>query len=207
MRSKGTLIQWNEARGFGFIEPAEGGNRVFCHARAFRDPDAAPCDGIRVTYTLGRDDQGRSRAEDVWLSMSPRKRRPAPVSGPPQVSRSITMTACFFVLLAGLVLLDRLTWMALPWYLGLSVVTFIAFVRDKAAAERNRWRVPERTLQFLAFLGGWPGAWIAQQMLRHKMSKRSFQIEFWICVIVNLVVLAALIWQGGQLTSAAGLFH
>jgi uncharacterized membrane protein YsdA (DUF1294 family) len=125
----------------------------------------------------------------------------------PQVSRSVTISACFFVLLAGLVLLDRLTWMALPWYLGLSVVTFVAYVRDKAAAERNRWRVMERTLQFLAFLGGWPGAWIAQQMLRHKTSKRSFQIEFWICVIVNLVVLAALIWQGGQLSSSAALPH
>jgi uncharacterized membrane protein YsdA (DUF1294 family)/cold shock CspA family protein len=202
-RLKGILTQWNEARGFGFIEPAEGGNRVFCHARAFRDPRAKPSDGIRVTYELGRDDRGRPRAEDVWLSMSVRSRKPAPDSAQPHVSRSVTGSGIFAALLVTLVLLGRLTWIVLPWYLGLSLVTFIAFVRDKGAAERNRWRVTERTLQFLAVLGGWPGAWMAQQVLRHKTSKRSFQIEFWICVIVNLVVLGALIWKGGQLPSAA----
>jgi uncharacterized membrane protein YsdA (DUF1294 family)/cold shock CspA family protein len=202
MRLKGILTQWNEARGFGFIEPAEGGNRVFCHARAFRDPHAKPSDGIRVTYEVGRDDQGRPRAEDVWLSMSVRHRKPPPVAARAHASRAVTSSAVFAALLLALALLQHLTWMALPWYLGLSLVTFIAYVRDKGAAERNRWRVTERTLQFLAVLGGWPGAWIAQQVMRHKTSKRSFQLEFWICVIVNLAVLGALIWTGGQLPSA-----
>ncbi|MET0656988.1 MAG: DUF1294 domain-containing protein [Steroidobacteraceae bacterium] len=53
------------------------------------------------------------------------------------------------------------------------------------------------TCKFLLFavltrhyrIGGWPGAWIAQQTLRHKSSKLSFQIEFWLCVVANLAVL------------------
>ncbi len=131
--------------------------------------------------------------------MSVRSRKPAPTSLQPHVSRAVTISGIFAVLLATVVLLKRLTWIVLPWYVALSLLTFIAYVRDKGAAERNRWRVTEKTLHFLAVLGGWPGAWIAQQMLRHKTSKRSFQIEFWICVIVNLVVLGALILKGGQL--------
>ena len=35
MRSKGTLVDWNDGRGFGFIEPSNGGERVFCHIKSF----------------------------------------------------------------------------------------------------------------------------------------------------------------------------
>ena len=118
---------------------------------------------------------------------------------PTRSHRAGTLCLCFFLLLAVLVLTNRLSWVVAPWYLALSAVTFVVYGIDKNSAQRNGWRVPERILQFLAFTGGWPGAWIAQQVLRHKTSKRSFQIEFWICVIVNLLLLGALVWQGGEL--------
>jgi uncharacterized membrane protein YsdA (DUF1294 family) len=41
-------------------------------------------------------------------------------------------------------------------------------------------------LQLCALLGGWPGALLAQQVFRHKSSKRSFQIKFWFMVIINV---------------------
>lgn len=199
MRFKGTLTQWDEARGFGFIEPAEGGDRVFCHARAFRDRDAHPSSGIRVTYSLGRDEQGRPRAEDAWRSGSERTLTAARSETSLRPARASTVSLGFFLLVAVLAVTGRLSWVVVPWYLALSAVTFVVYGIDKNSAQRNGWRVPERILQFLAFTGGWPGAWIAQQVLRHKTSKRSFQIEFWICVIVNLLLLAALVWQGGEL--------
>ena len=34
-------------------------------------------------------------------------------------------------------------------------------------------------------LGGWPGALIAQQTLRHKSRKASFRAVFWLTVLVN----------------------
>lgn len=97
-----------------------------------------------------------------------------------------------------MVLAGKLTMLAIPWYLLLSLVTFFAYGIDKTAARQNRRRTPERVLQVLALAGGWPGAWIAQQTIRHKSSKLSFQIEVWICVIANVIALAALIWQGGE---------
>ena len=39
-------------------------------------------------------------------------------------------------------------------------------------------------------LGGWPAAWLAQQVLRHKTIKRSFQAMFWLTVLVNVAALA-----------------
>jgi uncharacterized membrane protein YsdA (DUF1294 family)/cold shock CspA family protein len=199
MRLKGTLTQWNEARGFGFIEPVEGGERVFCHARAFRDCEAAPANGIRVTYTLGRDDRGRARAEDVWLSLSTRTAPKAPGASSSHIRLALTVSGLFLLALVIATLLDKLTLLAVPWYLALSTVTFFAYGLDKTAARQDRRRTPERVLQFLALLGGWPGGWIAQRTIRHKSRKISFQIEFWICVIVNVIVLAALIWKGGEL--------
>ena len=42
MRFEGTLAQWNDDRGFGFILPTEGGQTLFAHISAF------PRDGQRL---------------------------------------------------------------------------------------------------------------------------------------------------------------
>ncbi len=35
MRFDGTLVTWNDDRGFGYIEPTQGGERVFVHVSAW----------------------------------------------------------------------------------------------------------------------------------------------------------------------------
>jgi uncharacterized membrane protein YsdA (DUF1294 family) len=77
----------------------------------------------------------------------------------------------------------------MPWlYLALSVLLFVVYAVDKSAAKAGRWRISERNLLFVGLLGGWPGAVIAQQSLRHKTRKRSFQLAFWATVVVNAAV-------------------
>jgi uncharacterized membrane protein YsdA (DUF1294 family) len=41
-------------------------------------------------------------------------------------------------------------------------------------------------LHFLSLAGGWSGAALAQQFLRHKSSKREFRNIFWITVAINI---------------------
>jgi uncharacterized membrane protein YsdA (DUF1294 family) len=64
-------------------------------------------------------------------------------------------------------------------YAVMSAVAFVLYWRDKLRAERGRWRVPEATLHTIELVGGWPGALVAQRVLRHKSSKPAYQIVFW----------------------------
>ena len=77
-------------------------------------------------------------------------------------------------------------------YAVASAACFIAYALDKWAARQGRRRTPERTLLLLGLAGGGPGGFAAQQLLRHKSSKTSFLIKFWLTVVLNLAVLIAL---------------
>ncbi|NML62854.1 DUF1294 domain-containing protein [Massilia sp. RP-1-19] len=79
------------------------------------------------------------------------------------------------------------------FYVCASLVCFAAYALDKRAARTGRRRTPERTLLLLGLAGGWPGALVAQRWLRHKSSKRAFQIRFWFTVILHFALAASLI--------------
>lgn len=72
--------------------------------------------------------------------------------------------------------------------LAMSVVTTLAYWWDKRRAQAGTRRYPEYVLHAMAFLGGWPGALVAQRRLRHKTRKVNFQVVFWLLVAVHLTV-------------------
>jgi uncharacterized membrane protein YsdA (DUF1294 family) len=80
----------------------------------------------------------------------------------------------------------------------MSIVTFLAYGLDKSAARQGMWRIQESSLLFLGLAGGWPGAVIAQRVLRHKSRKHRFQMAFWITVVMNCLALAWLFTQSGS---------
>lgn len=82
---------------------------------------------------------------------------------------------------------DLPAWLPLA-YVGISIVTLVVYGVDKRAAVGHRHRVSETALILLGFIGGWPGAVIAQQLFRHKTTKRSFVVRFWISVILHVLV-------------------
>lgn len=73
------------------------------------------------------------------------------------------------------------------WLLVLvvNVVTFAIYGFDKWRARRQARRVPERTLLTWLFATGWPAAWIAMSLFRHKTAKASFRRLAILWTIVN----------------------
>ena len=82
-------------------------------------------------------------------------------------------------------------------YASLSILAFLAYAFDKSAAVSGRWRTAEQTLHLFALAGGWPGALVAQQVLRHKTSKQRFVYAFWLTVLINVSAFVA--WHAGLL--------
>lgn len=68
----------------------------------------------------------------------------------------------------------------------MSVVAFLAYALDKARARRGGRRIPERTLHLLELMGGWPGALLAQRVVRHKRRKVSYMVVFALIVLVHV---------------------
>ncbi len=198
VRYQGSISRWKDEQGYGFITPNGGGERVFVHIQSFSSWQRRPAGNELVTYALRFDAKGRPQADEVGFVG-----KRAPTSAPPgQGSVSLGFAAAFLLFLAGSALAGRLPMAVLGWYLVASLVAFSAYALDKSAARNDRWRTRESTLHLFALVGGWPGALAAQRRLRHKSSKRSFQIGFWVTVILNCGALAWLLPPAG----AAAIF-
>ena len=76
-----------------------------------------------------------------------------------------------------------------PMYLYaiMSIVCFAAYALDKWKAKKEKSRIPEKVLHLLELLFGWPGALLAQRLVRHKNRKVKFQMVFWGIVILHIL--------------------
>jgi uncharacterized membrane protein YsdA (DUF1294 family)/cold shock CspA family protein len=187
MRSKGKIASWNDDKGYGFITPLAGGKRVFIHIKALSNRKRRPEVNDVVTYSLSKDKQGRPCAANATLAGDKLKRKTAQKSNP----FALLFALAFLFAIGVSVATGALPGIILVAYVAMSLITFAAYAFDKSAAKGGRWRTSEGTLQFLGLIGGWPGAVLAQQTLRHKSKKTSFLTVFWMTVLANC---AALVW-------------
>ncbi len=196
MRYQGKITRWKDEQGYGFITPNQGGAEVFVHIKSFANRQRRPEVGQIVTYELEQDQRGRrqARATDfVGAAKNARNSRSTAANRLPLLIAGLFLAFVAFSVLAG-----KLPLALLGLYAGASLVAFIAYAIDKSAARQQRWRTQESTLQLLALIGGWPGALIAQNRLRHKTSKASFLVVFWACVLLNCAALGLLLTPSGS---------
>lgn len=189
MRFDGQLISWNDAKGFGFIRPRNGGQEIFVHIKAWPAGTARPQGQELLTFEVERNAEGKIRARNVAFAQLG-KRRQTPGAGSQARSGSAArfMLALFCVLLMACAILWQVPRMVAGAVVGASMLCFGVYAHDKAAARKGTQRVPENYLHLLALIGGWPGALLAQQLLRHKSSKPAFRAAFWGTVILNVAV-------------------
>ena len=79
------------------------------------------------------------------------------------------------------------------WIIGVSIASFGTYGYDKSIAGRGVMRVPEVVLHLLTALGGTIGSFAAMQIFRHKTQKKSFQLVFWVIVVIQIVVIVLLL--------------
>lgn len=199
MRIEGRLTRWDDERGFGFITPFSGGQDIFAHIKAFGANGRRPEIDESYSFEVELGPEGKKRARKIQPIVA---RRPIGVSGSRRGMPwggfslfSIPAFALLFVLVAFFGRVPK--WLALA-YLGLSALCFVVYWLDKRAAAADERRTPESTLHWLALLGGWPGALLAQQFLRHKSVKREFRMVFWATVLLNVAGFCALVSPFGQ---------
>jgi uncharacterized membrane protein YsdA (DUF1294 family)/cold shock CspA family protein len=194
MRMKGKLIKWDADKAFGFIQPNGGGDHIFIHKTALANRSRIPQVNDVITFSLAKDNQGRYCAGEATFSGEKLKKKQAK-----NVSKfSIYLAVLFLGSISIAFFLNHIPKNLLFAYLGLSVVTFLAYWFDKSKAQRGAWRTQESTLHLFSLLGGWPGAAIAQQVLRHKSQKQEFRTGFWLTVVVNCSALGWLMSAGGK---------
>lgn len=205
MRVQGTIHRWDADRGFGFIRRPDQRD-AFVHVRDVRG--VVPAEGIRVEFSEIQIDGKGPRAIDVrpvrvaLTDPHPERAPSRPVHG---VRRSTGRVGIIGAIVLMAAWIAALVWgwstERIPiWLLGalllLNLITYAVYARDKRAARRGAWRTSEAGLHLLAVLGGWPGAWLAQQRLRHKTVKQAFRIVYWFTVLVNCAAVAVILFVG-----------
>ncbi|MBO3655407.1 DUF1294 domain-containing protein [Acinetobacter bereziniae] len=210
MRDQGRLVEWFDDKGYGFIQPNDGlKERVFLHIKDFAQKGPRPIVGCALEYVVQLDGQGRYKAKQVTYlkatqTVHAKTNRTSQNTLNAQKASSLQpmqiICIVYIVALAILSISGLLNGMILLFVSIINVMTYWFYAQDKEATQINQRRVPENTLHILAFLGGWPAAWLAQQRLRHKTQKQPFRKIYFCTIVFNILLI---LW----LISPLNVFH
>lgn len=195
----GKIVVWNSARGFGWLECE--GERLFVHLREFKGTDIVPAEGVEFPFVVGTDVQGRVCAKGVSATL---------VNGQVKLRGWLLLAALLFWPIAGMTKLPVTICGPLLQMIVLSAVVFRLYAYDKRQAIHHAWRVPQTIMHLGELAGGWPGAFIAQRILRHKSANKSYQSIFWGIILIYQVIGADLFFDGKhskEIWQAMGEFH
>ena len=211
---KGQLTTWKDDKGFGFIRSSDGSQDVFFHITALKETNHRPQLGDVICYQLTVGKDGKIHACNAFIEEI--------VSKPMLIASSLAIqketfkpkaksSLMFEVLLLSLLpslgaihfALTTFNPIFLILYPVMSFITFALYADDKSRAKQGRWRIPEKRLHLCEFMGGWLGGFIAQQRLRHKSRKVSYQVVFWVIVAIHLIFWLDWLFFGKRLV---GLF-
>ena len=189
MTQQGRLTEWNDARGFGFVTPLDGGPRAFVHISRFPSDLRRPMLNDLLVYSVANDERGRPQADDVSFLTPAHTKHEGSASGP---LLPVVVVGVFCVVLVAAVILGTVRSLFLGLYAFMSTLLYLMYAADKSAARAGRWRTSEASLHLVALLGGWPGGLIARHALRHKTIKQPFRLVFWCTVALNCVALVVI---------------
>ena len=173
------IVEWDKAKGCGFLLFEK--HRIAVQRSEFIAMHKRPEVGDTVEFRLGKDGEGRICAQQVEHHNDGGRIR--------LWHLGVLLPLLVAPGYAAFRLAGRSDWrLVVGLALGMSAIAFLMYWLDKLRAKHGQWRVAESTLHLVAALGGWPGAFLAQQHFRHKTGKIRFLLLFWLIVTVHQFV-------------------
>lgn len=85
------------------------------------------------------------------------------------------------------------------YYILINIVAFALYGVDKFKAQSKLWRIPERTLIAIAFLGGAIGALIGMKIFHHKTRKKKFTVSVPVALILHIILICVTTYNDNHL--------
>ena len=79
------------------------------------------------------------------------------------------------------------------YLLIVNILAFVLYGIDKRKAKKKRFRIPERTLLWMARIGGGIGSWMGIMSFHHKTKHIKFKIVVPLWTVIRLIVLIVLL--------------
>ncbi|MBY5010646.1 DUF1294 domain-containing protein [Streptococcus suis] len=70
-----------------------------------------------------------------------------------------------------------------------NLVVFLVYGLDKGKARKGSYRISEKTLLLMTYVGGGLGAWAGGTHFRHKTQKKYFQLAWAVGVLIDTLLI------------------
>jgi uncharacterized membrane protein YsdA (DUF1294 family)/cold shock CspA family protein len=171
----GKIIHYNLKKGYGFIASEASEENIFVHHSALLNAKELSV-GQSVEFEIKQTPKGL-----LATSVIAGNKQYSPYLIFALVSVVVTLGIAFYL------------WSQikplLAYLVAINVTTFLLYGYDKSISSTGRLRVPEWNLHGVALLGGSPAGLASQQFFRHKTLKGSFQLLYWLIVMIQGVAL------------------
>jgi len=134
MRYQGRVSQWNDDRGFGFVEPYGGGERAFVHIKAFQSTTHRPKAGDLIIYQLAKDANNRIQAVNIRFAKASK-----PTLKSSSASKKLLVITIVFSFIASIALLGVLDLMAIELSFFYAAVSLFTFIGCDFIEVKRRW--------------------------------------------------------------------
>jgi len=84
--------------------------------------------------------------------------------------------------------------MLIKYFIFINILGFITCIIDKYFAIKNKYRISEKILILISFLGGVFGFVIGMHLVRHKTKKITFNIPIYIILIIWIFIIVRVLW-------------
>ena len=70
-----------------------------------------------------------------------------------------------------------------------NLIVFLVYGLDKGKARKGSYRISEKTLLLMTYVGGGLGAWAGGTHFRHKTQKKYFQLAWAVGVLIDALLI------------------